>query len=377
MTVVVGLLLSFIAIAQCLRTQGDETQSMLDFRQRLQKLAELPPDPCGPASGLETNWDCTNDEYHLFSRAARMVVDGLNAPTANPEPPKDRAAQVLKLLEQVSGGINASWPEENRFQFQILDVAPALVVKMTIRTQARYFVFGIPEEEISGGANRLWQEVGSDSVSLEHASARSLVELFPLRRGPSGDARFLAKIEYFGCAGSIGVVYEASEWDPRGLGNLSEVTKQEGAFGLDSDVPGFPQIGRLSTEGSLITLPYCWFSVIDTWDNPSLCAVDTYALSGDTVRFRSRVYNRPDLVPIAKVIQYAQQRDYFAVLGYCPSSQLARRMVRELPPHIFAGDVRVILKGKGKERVELTDGAYRFDVKKSGARWIVVGFHME
>jgi len=39
-------------------------------------------------------------------------------------------------------------------------------------------------------------------------------------------------------------------------------------------VHGFAQIGEFRAEGSSINLPYCWFSPIDTWDNPSLCAID-------------------------------------------------------------------------------------------------------
>src|ERR1017187_3212938 len=90
--------------------------------------------------------------------------------------------------------------------------------------------------------------------------------------------------------------------NPEGNGDLELIIKQAGALGLDDKVPGFAQIGEFRTVGSSITLPYCWFSPIDTWDNPSLCAVDSYDLSGDRVRFRSHTYNRPDLVPVAKAL---------------------------------------------------------------------------
>lgn len=200
----------------------------------------------------------------------------------------------------------------------------------------------------------------------------------PLHRGPSGNARFLAKFISGGCAGSIGVEYDAHEWNPKGTGDCEQIIKQGGAFGLDDKVPGFAQIGKLRAEGSLITLPYCWFSPIDTWDNPSLCAVDTYDISGDNVRFRARVYNRPDLLPIAKTIEYAEQRDYPAVLGYCASGQVALRLVRNVPPFIFADDLRVTPNGTGKEHVELGyEPTYRFDVEKRAGRWLVVAFSTE
>jgi hypothetical protein len=372
-----GLFLSIPNAEQCLGEQRRQLDSMADFRQRLQNLAELSHDPCSSPAGREKDWDSANGAHRLFSQAVHMVTEGLNATPANAEQPKERAAEALEELEALSAEINGAWPEENRFHFQILGVPPVLVVKMTIRTDARYFVFAAPDEDISRKVQQFWKEVGADDVSLEHDAPRSLVELFALHRGSSGNARFLAKIESFGCAGSIGVVYDAREWNPKGMGDLAKVIEQEGAFGLDDKVPGFPQIGQLRTEGSRITLPYCWFSAIDTWDNPSLCAVNTYDLSRDKVRFRSRIYNRPDLLPVAKALEYAEQRDYRAVLGYCTSSQLARRLVREAPPHVFAEDVRVTRKGNRKERVELGDGVYRFDVERRSGRWLVVGFSIQ
>ena len=283
----------------------------------------------------------------------------------------------MKKLGQLSAEINANWPDEDRFHFQILDLPPALVLKITIHSHARFFVFGVPEET-SGQPNRLWQRVGSDDESSEHEAPRSWIEIYPLHRGAAGNARFLAEFGYTGCAGSSGVVYDAREWNPKGFGDFEQVIKQEGAFGLGDKVPGFAQIGKFRTDGALITLPYCWFSSIDTWDNPSLCAVDTYDTSGDNLKFRSRAYNRPDLVPIAKAIEYAQRRDYPAVLGYCASGEVARRMVRDLPPSVFAGDLRVTRAGKGKETVAIGDPpSYRLDVEKFAGRWLVVAFNAD
>lgn len=275
---------------------------------------------------------------------------------------------------------NTAWPDENRFHFEILDLPPALVVKVTLLSHATFFVFGIPQDE-SGKPNQLWRDVGSDDHFFERDVSYSSLDLYPLNRGVSGNARFLATFHYSGCIGSSGVAYDAREWNPEGAGRLDQVIKQAGSFGMDYmdyKVPGFPQIGKLQTEGSLITLPYCWFSAIDTWDNPSLCAVDTYDLSGDDVRFRSRAYNRPDLVPIAKAIEYAQHRDYPAVLGYCASAQVARKLVRDVPPYVFADDLRLTPTGKGKEHVEFgLDHTYRFDVEMLAGRWLVVAFSTE
>jgi hypothetical protein len=135
---------------------------------------------------------------------------------------------------------------------------------------------------------------------------------------------------------------------------------------------------KLSTDGALITLPYCQFTPIDSWDNPSLCEADTYDFSGDEVKFRSRIYNRPDLLPIAKAVAYAESRDYFAVLAYCATPQIARRLVKEIPPNIFADDLRVKKISNEEERVFFGwDEGYEFVVAKRHNRWLVVSFTEE
>jgi hypothetical protein len=353
-------------------TQAQQLEPPPDFRQLLQKLANFSPDVCGPPYGKIE--DPSDVEFSVFEKAAEILVSELDATPVRAGTPHERAIEILKKLEQTSAEVNGSWPDQNRFHFEVLDLPPALVVKMTVRSQERFFVFGIPQEK-SGKPNRLWQMVGSDEQFLEQKEINSSLDLYPLHRSASRNARFLAKFTVSGCAGSFGVAYDVREWDPSGDGSLEQTIKESGSFGLDDKVPGFENIGELRTSGPLITLPYCRFSRIDTWDNPSLCMVDTYDISGNDARFRSRAYNRPDLVPVAKAIEYAGQRDYRAVRSYCASSEVAHRLVRELPPYVFADDLRVTSTGKDKERVELGyPRTYRFEVEKLSGRWQVVAF---
>jgi hypothetical protein len=369
------LLFALCGAEQCQCALAEQADAPPDVEQLLKRLSGFKPDPCGPP--YEVIAGPSEVEDSIFQQAEEMVVKALNETPAGRESSRERAGQTLKRLERLSSEINAAWPEDNRFHSQMLDLPPALVVKMAIGTHERFFVFGIPEED-PGKPKRFWRQVGRDEEYLADRVPQSQLDLYPLHRGASGSARFLARFHHSGCAGSIGVVYDAREWNPQGRGVLRQIIKQAGAFGLDDKVPGFPQIGRLQTEGSLVTLPFCWFSRIDTWDNPSLCAVDTYDISGDNVRFRTRIYNRPDLVPIAKVIEYAEQRDLPAVLGYCASGEVARRVVRDLPPYVFADDVRVTRAGSGKEHVELGyEPTYRFDVEKIAGRWRIVAFSRE
>ena len=372
--VLVLIILAFHRAEECPCPSEHQSDSVQDFRQLMLKLADFSPDPCGPPCGDEKNWHPGEFESLIFRKVEDIVTQELNASPAAPGSARERAEATLKRLERMGADINASWPAENRFHFQVLDLPPALVFKMTVRTHETFLVFGIPEED-SGKPNQLWHSVGWDGEYVEHDVPQTYLNLYPLHRAPSGNARFLAKFIFSGCAGSIGVGYEAWEWHPRGIGNLEQIIKQGGAFGLDDKVPGFAQIGKLQTEGPAITLPYCWFSPIDTWDNPSLCAVDTYDISGDHVKFRSREYNRPDLLPVAKAIEYAEQRDYPAVLAYCASGDVARRLVRDMEPHFFAGDLKVTRTGDGRERVEME--STRFDVEKRAGRWLVVAFGAE
>lgn len=370
-------LLGPAGVEQCRCAPVQQSDSLADFRQLLQKLADFSPAPCGPPYNKKDEADPSEIASRVFQKAENIVAQELNASAAGPRSPLERGEDVLKRLERMSAEVNASWPEESRFHLQVLNLSTALVVKMTVRIQATFFVLGIPKE-VAGKPNRLWHNVGTDDVSLEHEVPISYLDLYPLHGGPSGNARFLAKFALSGCAGSTGVTYDAREWDPKGVGKLEQIIKQSGAFGMDYmdySVPGFARVGKLQTDGPAITLPYCWFSPIDTWDNPSLCAVDTYDISGDHVKFRSRAYNRPDLLPIAKAIEYAEQRDYPAVRAYCASDEVALKLVRDIGPNFFAGDLQVTRTGDGKERVEMESDC--FDVELRTGRWLVVAFHAQ
>jgi hypothetical protein len=351
----------------------------------LQKIASAAPDTCGVPP--TANLDPDEVELSILRATSDVVLQALNADNLEPNASRERAATVLRKIEQLSTQLNASWPKENRFHFQILDIAPALVLRAGIGTHEEYVVFGIPEMDGAGKANRLWQQIGEDNLELEHPVPRNWIrnwiQLYPLRRGPSGHARFLAAVGYTGCAGSSGVLYDAQEWDPSGLGELDQVIKQSGAFGMDEAATGgrptrkdpFAPIGKLEVGGALIALPFCRFSAIDTWDNPSLCALDTYDLSGDTVKFRSRAFNRPDLLPIAKAIEYAENHDFPAARSYCANDEIAREIVETVPPFYFAGDLQVIREQPYRERVTtgMQNGS-EFVVEKREGRWLVVKF---
>ncbi|HEY2389709.1 MAG TPA: hypothetical protein VGK22_00930 [Candidatus Angelobacter sp.] len=91
-----------------------------DFPALLQQLAVLSPDPCITVAGKIEPATTSKTMALLFDRAADAVIERLNE-TGSAQP-RDRAAEALKKLEQLSAETNAAWPKESRFHFQILDL---------------------------------------------------------------------------------------------------------------------------------------------------------------------------------------------------------------------------------------------------------------
>ncbi len=293
------------------------------------------------------------------------------------------------MWSDFSAQINSGWPDDSRFHSEVVDVPPGVIVITSYRSRETYSFFAIPENDGMSKQTHLWQTNGLDRGRYRSPFGSMSVSAVPLSRGPTGKARFLAGSFGAGCAGSISVAYSAYEWDPQGVGSLEEIIKLEGAGSqyerVDEHVPpdkiavdSFPPIGEMQTEGVRVKLPYCWFSTIDTWDDPSLCAVNTYDLSGDRVRFVGSVVNRPDLLSVAKAIEYAQAHDYPAVRAWCGSDEVAQELIRVIPPFVFADELRVERINDSRESVEFGfETIYTFEVEKNRDRWVVISFRME
>lgn len=356
-----------------------------DFQQLLHRMTAEAADNCGGPWSADR--DVAGMENDAFERAANTVTDALNVSTPGGISAKEKATSALKELEHQSAEINAAWPVENRFHFEVIDLAPALLVSMSIRSQGNYFAFGIPATDDNAKPNRQWRRIGKGYPNSPNEVPTTSVQVYPLHRGPSGNPRFLASFVISGCAGSWGIRYDLEEWEAKTERDIAPILKQEGSVGMGDEPIGtkvspkhpFPGIGELKTGGAIVTLPNCWFSAIDTWDNPSMCAVDTYDLSGDTIRFVSERYNRPDLLPVAKAIEYAEKHDYPAVLAYCGSNAVARKIVRELANgYRFEDELEVKRLGPGRERVRSAYSQERgFVVELRGDRWVVASFSAE
>jgi hypothetical protein len=263
---------------------------------------------------------------------------------------------------------------------------------MTYRNRATFSFFASFRDRDSKNPIVRWQSVGAldDHKVKPSGAGYDGLDLYPLSQGPSKKPRFLAVFGMAGCGSGIGVGYYAYEWDPQSIGLLEQVIKLEGAVSQfdaaderkhppkDPEDAFFP-VGKFEAKGALISLPYCWLSAVDTWDNPSLCAVNSYDLSGDRITFAGAVVNRPDLLPVAKAIEYAQARDYPAVLAYCGSSDVAQQMVRDIPTNVTAVvGFKITRISPSRKRVELEgEPTLRFEVEKRGDRWLLVALRME
>ncbi len=407
--------LAFLAIVSLVlvSARGARAQQSTEppptFESLLKEISSAPPDAC-----TYPGKDFSDLEFHLFDQADKALVQELNetsngalgetlaraksGPSGSPNVvgggPRARAMEAVAKLEHLSAEINRSWPEEKRLHFEALDLPPALVVKMTYRNRATFSFFAMPQRDAYAKPTKLWQAVGAlDDHRVGPAQGYEDLTVFPLRRGPSRRARFLAKFGVAGCGSGYSLQYYAYEWDPQGTGHLDEVIKLEGAASQEdrvdqrqssqaNEADSFPPIGELRTTGSLITLPYCWYSAIDTWDNPSLCAVNSYDISADHVRFVGSSTNRPDVAAVAKAIEYAQAHDFPALLAYCGSPAVARRIIEIIPPNVTgAGGWKIITRiSSTHEKMELSGGYYetlRFDVEKRGDRWLVVALTTE
>jgi hypothetical protein len=345
------------------------TGAPLNTEELLGRMASVAPDDCStPAPSLLSSADVNQLETQLFEAVKAQVADRLNVPSPVPSSNVgSRATSTLRGVEKWSAEHNKSWPDEDRFHFKVLELAPAVLIELSYRHHASLALFGLINlnkgESTKPGTK--WREVDF----IDPSYPPSEIALFPLHRGPNGHPRFLAQVWNSGCAGSVGEDYYGYEWNPNDGQSINEIINIRGAQGLDDSAS--TQVGALSTARSIIQLPYCFFSAVDTWDNPTLCAMDSFDLSGDAPVFSGRIYNSPDLVTVAKAIEYAEVHDYVAVRGYCASDSVAKLLVRKIPPYLFADTLDTSKAGPTRETVLIADGAFHFNLIKRQGRWLV------
>lgn len=370
----------------------ESTNQMEAFKALAKQLASEPPDECTINEGGSphiSSPNVHNVENQLFKSADLVVLRALNTSVADFVA---AATKVLKELEEISSQAEASWPQEDRFHYQLLELKTAVVLKQTIRSRSTFSVFGISERLPEKGRNSdaAWRQIDIDRFrSRERHGFDEKLEIYPLMSGPSGKPRFLSKFEESACLGdgSTSIDYTAFEWNPVSIGRLNVILHQkgvrsgEGMFD-EAQSPGtspkhieVPDIGELETSEKIISLPYCWHSAVDTYVRATLCSVDAYDVSGEDVRFVSRTTNRPDLETIARVIQFAQARELPAIIGYTADAKIAASLIAQIPEYVFSSGVLVTQTGPDREEVQVVDGVIlKFGLIKLRGRWLIDSF---
>lgn len=275
--------------------------------------------------------------------------------------------------------MNHDWPANRRFHYDLLKIELAFVVVYHIRSRSTWSVFAVPAEASwpKKGKNAEWEQVGEGDFRWQGPKGDQRVEVYSVQRGPSGLARFLSRSDENSCGDGItGLTWKAYQWNPSGIGSLDTVIERTGVEKRDDDPP-YKAIGELRATGPTITLPYCGNSAVDLYVDALLCSMDTYDLSGDVVRFISSETNRPDLQTVAKVIQYADARDYDAVLAYSASPEVAREMVAIMPPGVLgnaSGEDYPPIRG---DHQTIDIEGLHFELEKHDSRWLLARFTLD
>jgi len=371
------LAFSFALPIQIRSQQRSEESAVQKFEATLTALAPASADNCGWDQSKRTfGGDTTGLENNLFSAADDAILDALNRGGGDPA---TAVAGTLDLLRATSQRVNHDWPAGRRFHFDLLMVRPAFVVVYHIRSRSTWSVFAVPAEASwpNKGKNTRWRQVDEDDLRWQDPKGDQSVAVYSIQRGPSGLARFLSRSDNVSCGDGItGLIWKAYEWNPVGVGSVDTVIERTGVEKRD-DAPPYLTIGKFQTTGPTITLPYCEDSAVDLYVDALLCSVDTYDLSGDEVRFVSTETNRPDLEAVAKIVQYADARDYEAVLAYSASVQVARQMVAEMPPGVVSnvsGEDYPPIRGD-HQRIDI--GGLHFQLEKRDGRWLVTRFTLD
>lgn len=339
----------------------------------LRELAPLSADDCGSSVSALSPVDVRQAEDQLFNAVDTSVTDRLNGPTpAQASDAEFRVRSALLAVEHSSSEINGDWPDEDRLHFEILALHPAILARLSYRGQARLVLFSAYDlnRKASNYPGMKWQEVSLDDPGPD----ASTIDMFPLHRGPRGRVRFLARVMKAGCAGSFGEAYYGYEWSADAGQLAKQIIKIEGAEGLDDAAS--KHVGKFSTTGKTIQLPYCFFSAVDTWDDPTLCAADSFDLSGDNALFTGRIYNAPDLVVVNSAIQHAQARDELALRGYCASDAVARKLIREIPLFLGAEVLERSKTGPAREKIVLNEGSTYFNLIRRRGEWRLESFRI-
>jgi hypothetical protein len=358
-------------VRNSISSQNQENAASHRFAALMQKLVENPPDDCtGPGPINKEKTDAGLDtEHKIFGLLGDVVLEALGNTLGKPT----QAAQAALIpFQNLSARLAASWSADERLRYELLAVQPLLIVKLAIWNQDAFIAYAPTSP--SGSQPPQWKIAmlgDTDDAPFEK------LEMFALWRGPSKNPRFLIVKHFRNCMAGMTHDYEVHgcEWKSEQR-EIVEILDKTSEFS-EGDRPG-----KLHTSGSTITIPYCWSGALHfTSVSAPICSLDTYDLSGDSVRLIGTQNDPEDLTLIEKVIESVKAQDVAALTRYCESSEIAQRVMKTmpLPPDsffIFNGYSSKQL-GPGKEQLDLSDDkTMRFVLEKRGSSWLVADFEL-
>jgi hypothetical protein len=363
--------------------QDQVAKPLEHFKELAQQLAAQPPVNC-----CYDNYDWPTGhpeelESKLFDEARKFITDSLNNGSSQP---MTAVKEALKTLSLASDNIHKHWPEDHRFRYEIFDVSPIILAKTTLRSSAAAIAFYM----IDSKRKTTWSSEDVTQNDLKRNTMIQNVQVYPLSRGPSNQARFLIFSSITACGHGTEEEFTGYQMNPDTTypEQILHRKGSEEAFDGDIEERESPQSkfnkkplrkfnNSFNASGKKITLPYCWFSVVDTWANPTLCMADTYDLSMDEVRFVGRKINRPDIYAVAKAIEHAQNGELESIRGYTVTSQVAKKILNSMPSHIFNEKTTVTHKGSNRELIRLQGYEIReFEMQRINGTWLISNYRL-
>ena len=362
------------------------------FRELAKQLAAQPPVNCAYDHYGWPTGHPEELESKLFNSAVNFVTDSLNESSNQP---LNQAKEALKTLSLASDEINRHWPEGHRFRYEITDVSPVILAKMTFRSSSAVIAFFVSGDagvsKTSAQRKTTWTAENVTGDNPEPNRMIQHVQVYPLFRGPSNMARFLVSSSITACGHGTetGVsVYQMSllNYPEQLFHRKGSVSSGEGVI-EERESPQAKWIRRpmhtfnnsFNVSGKNIALPFCRFSVVDTSYGPTLCMADTFDLSMDDIRFVGREINRPDLFAVAKAIEHAQNGEWAAVRAYTANGAVAKKILSSTHSYVYSERTTVTHISPDREIIRLEGGveAREFEVQKINGTWRIKNFRQE
>lgn len=365
-------------------TRSGTTAPAEQFRELAQQLSSQPPDDCAPVARLDASVQSADRIGNKLFKAASEVV--LQALRAHPTAPLNAVTSTLNNLRSISQDTFVSWPEDERFKFHVLDISPALVVELSIRTQATFstFIHGpVIGNDVPGGEAKehTWNFEGMGSSEWHNDAREEQLDLYALPRGPSRTPRFLSVMHQSWCAGPGITLNTAYEWRKLNYGSPEKFSFHRIKI-LDrqsTDPDKAPPWLKFCLADDRLSIPYCWDGVVNlgsVW--PAICSMETYDLSGDIVQLIGRKTDRPDLAAVLHVFEYARNNDLRAIEAYCISPAVAEHILRLLPPSSYFVGAFTKRISPDREIIEMGDDwDLKFTLERVHGKWMVSAFELD